>query len=191
MTYVNFAADLVNMPRATLATEALTYPIKLTDCRIFDAMASLLTGSAGTDDLGFVGGTAGTNCPMLKTESSSGTTKTQKTRFLANVPAEYTAGDSLLMRVRGKVEVVAQVSATVDFSVYDTDGALSADLCATAAKSINSLSFADYDFIITSTNIVAGDTLDILMTIALDDTGGTNACIANIAQLKLVCNVRG
>lgn len=191
MTTYNFSADLTNLQRSALQNETLTYPIPLTDCRVFDALASLLPSAAAADDLGLVGGTAGTDCPFIKSTTGSGTTVTQKCRFLATVPAEYIDGDTLKLRVRAKMEVAAAVSATVDISAYDTDGSLSADLCTTAATSINTTSFTDYDFVVTSTNISPGDTLDILLTVAVDDTGGSNACIANLSQLKLVCNVRG
>lgn len=190
MAYYNFAGDLSDITRGSLMQEYFTYPIKLSDLRVFDAFGTVLPATPGSDDLGLVGGTVGTHCILVKSTTASGTSITQKARFTAYLPAEYVSGGVVKLRVRAKVEVAANVSNTVDLSAYETDGTLSADLVTTSAQALTT-SFADYDFVVTSTSLVAGDELDVLLTFAADDTGATNACIVNIASIKLYCAVKG
>jgi hypothetical protein len=137
-----------------------------------------------------VGGTIGTHCPLVKSTTASGTTVTQKARFTCYLPAEYVSGGAVKIRLRAKVEVAANVSNTLDVSAYETDGTLSADLVTTAAQALTT-SFADYDFVVTSTSLVAGDELDVLITLAANDTGATNACILNLSNIKVYCAVKG
>jgi hypothetical protein len=39
--------------------------------------------------------------------------------------------------------------------------------------------------------LTVGSRLDVLVTVALDDTGGANACIANIGSIEVLCDSRG
>jgi hypothetical protein len=47
---------------------AQSFPIPLTDFRVWDAMQTPLPGTPATDDLGLVGGTFGTATPTLRTQ---------------------------------------------------------------------------------------------------------------------------
>lgn len=87
---------------------------------------------------------------------------------------------------------VADVSATVDMEAYELqmDGTISSDLCTTAAQSINSLTLANKDFVLTATNLAAGDVLDVRVTIAVNDAASGTAVQGVIDKLILRCDVK-
>jgi hypothetical protein len=88
---------------------------------------------------------------------------------------------------------VASVSCTVDVECYELDkvGGISADLCTTAATTINSLVFADKAFTITPTTLSAGDVLDVRITIAVNDAATATAVTPTIAGIDLLCDIKG
>jgi hypothetical protein len=89
---------------------------------------------------------------------------------------------------------IADASCTVDLNVYhcDEDRTLQAlgDICATAAQSCNSLTYADLDFTITPTNLSPGDTLDVQLVVAGTDAGDAGADIRGVVgSTQLLCDV--
>ena len=56
--------------KANILALALLQPfhVPLADCRVWDAMATLLPGTPAADDLGLVGGTWGAATPSLRSE---------------------------------------------------------------------------------------------------------------------------
>jgi hypothetical protein len=181
---------------AILAQTALaTFPIPLTSMRVFDNMAALLPTAGATDDLGLVEGTHGSATPTLQTEDlkTAGATN-NSARFLVQLPWEYVAGATITLRfMAGMITAVADSTATLDCLVYkqqdDPDDAIGSDLCATAATTMNSLTFANIDFTVTPTGLSAGDILDVKITTAVNDAAGGSAVIAAISSAKLLCDV--
>jgi len=181
--------------RSKLAQDALAlYTIPLTSLRVWDAMHTLLPSAGAADDLGLVGGTFGTEPPHLSANDlgAAGAT-TRYARGEYQLPAEYDDGQSVSFRVSAATQTaIADVSCTVDFSVYESDEdlTLSADLVTTAATSMNSVTFANYDFVVTPTGLIAGSVLDFRIAIACNDA--TTAIVEpTIASLKLMCDIRG
>ena len=176
--------------------ELQPFPIPLTDWRVWDAMQTLLPGTPSADDLGLVGGTFGTATPSVRTEDLKTLGATNKrARFLVDIPWEYQAGESLTIRFKaGMITTVAGTSATIDIEAYkiqdDPDDAIGSDLVSTSATSINSLTFANIDFVITPTALSPGDTLDVRVTIAVNDGASGTAVIAGITSCKLLADVR-
>jgi hypothetical protein len=80
----------------------------------------------------------------------------------------------------------------LDVMAYESDEelGLSADLCATAAQSMNSLTFADFDFVITPTGLVAGSLLDIRIEIATVDGATGTPVIPTIGAAKILYDAR-
>lgn len=149
-----------------------------------------LAATAGSSLLGLSAGTHGTHAPMLIGEAASGNSKTNEGRFLFTLPENYTAATNLVLRMHAKVTGNLQVSQTIDASVYESDkegaaGGSPTDLCATAAQALTS-SWADYNFTITGTNLVAGDVIDVKVTLAIDDTGGTANKLAEIGDIRIL-----
>lgn len=154
--------------------------------RIFDAVKDALPDSPGTDDMGLADAAA--SAAVTTTVSGGGTaTATQKCLVRITLPRDYKAGGTLTLRLRAKLGGALQVSATIDAEakVY-SDGALGSDLVSTAAQALaTNDTYANYDFTITPTSRVAGDILQVIVTIALDDTGGTASKFASLAAIEL------
>ncbi len=176
--------------------ELQSFPIRLTDFRVWDAMDTLLPGTPSSDDLGLVGGTFGTATPSIRSEDLKAAGATNKrARFLVQLPWEYVAGESVTLRfMAGMITTVAGTSATLDCEAYklqdDPDDAIGSDLVSTSAQSMNSLTFANLDFVITPTTLSPGDILDVRLTAAVNDGASATAVIAGITAVKLLCDVR-
>ena len=152
-----------------------------------------LGASSSSGVLGVTLGTHGTNSPVIIGEAASGTSKTDACRFLFVIPNSYVSGGDVKVRLHCRVTVAATVSATVDCECYEGNGeaGVSAELCSTAATSMNSDTWADVDFTITSTDLVPGDVLDIKLTAVVNDTGGTTGAIAQIGKVSLLLDTKG
>lgn len=195
VTNASIHADAA-IARSKLALESLAeYPLNFLEFRVWDAMQTLLPGTSASDDLGLIGGTFATNSPRLRTyDVKAAGAVTLRARCIITIPVEYAAGETLEIRVRGGMNTtLASVSATVDVEAckLDEDGAVGADICVTAAQSINSLAKADKDFAITPTSLNPGDQLDVRITVAVNDAATATAVIAELSKISLQCDVRG
>mgnify|MGYP006372672731 FL=1 len=176
--------------------ELQPFPIPLTDFRVWDAMQTVLPGTPATDDLGLVGGTFGTATPSLRSEDlkTAGATN-KRARVLVQLPWDYQAGQSVTLRFKaGMITTVADTTATLDCEAFklqdDPDDAIGSDLVSTAATTMNSLTFANIDFVVTPTGLSPGDILDVRITCAVNDAAGATAVIAGVTSAKLLCDVR-
>lgn len=189
------SGSLSEQPRSFLAQSTLRFPIAFTDFRVWDAVQTLLPGTSSADDLGLYGGTWGTN-PM-KIQTSDLKTLGAVTRYArveVPIPECYVAGQSIAVIIAGYMTTaVADASCTVDVEAYrrDKTGGISADLCATAAQSINSLTPAEKSFTITPTTFTPGDVMEIRIAIACNDAAGASAVIPTISAVDLSCACKG
>lgn len=164
--------------------------------RVWDAMGTVLPSTSSSDDLGFYGGTAGTDFPYIGTgDVKAAGAVSRKARCVVCLPPEYVAGESIYIRaIAGMITTAADNTATIDFSVYagDNDGTPDAtgDRVSTAATSINSTTFANKDFTIDGTNLAPGSWLDITMTIATNDAATATAVIAAVF-VQLMLSIKG
>ena len=183
--------------RSNLVQESLAvYPIPFESLRVHDAFGTLLPASPATDDLGLVGGTFGTGVPSIQTgdlKAAGATTRYARTTIA--LPIEYDAAADVVLRLHaGMLTTVADTSSTIDVEAYlsDQEAAVDgADKCATAATTINSLSLADKDFVITATSLSPGDLLDIRIAIAINDAASVTAVTGILGAASLLCDVRG
>ena len=82
------------IPRSKLAQDTFQpYVITPDMLRVHDDLASLLPGTAASDDLAVIEGTFGADLPTVQTSDAKATTVTQRARFLFPLPPEYDAGD--------------------------------------------------------------------------------------------------
>lgn len=154
------------------------YKLPFTQALVHDALATRLPAAAANDDMGLITGTTGTSAPMLQGVDYGGATTDEKCAFEFVLPAEYRAGAPVTIRLNaGMITSVADTSATVDVEVWKDAGTglVGSDICATAAQSINSLTFANKDFTVTPTGLVPGDRLIIRLSFA--GTDGANAAV--------------
>lgn len=184
------------LARSNLVQDELQpFAIPMTDWRTWDAMATNLPAAGANDDLGLVTGTLATHSPTLQSGDlkAAGAT-TRYARAQVRVPMEYDAGQSVTLRFHaGMVTTVSDGTATLDVQAYKSDEevAVGADICATGAQSINSLTFADIDFTITGTTLSPGDILDVRIAVAINDTTTVTAVIGCVGAAKLLCDVKG
>jgi len=179
--------------RADLLLQAATQPFHIpwTWWRVHDAVQTNLPGTAATDDLELTTGTLGTAPMTIQTGDlgAAGAT-TRYARAMIPLPWTYQSAQTVTLRFHaGMLTAISDGTATLDVEAYesDKDNTVSADLYAGAAKDINSMTFADIDFAITPTNLVAGDVLDVRIAIAVNDAGTavTNGCIGDA---RILCD---
>ena len=174
--------------------ELQPFIIPWTAWRVWNALHTNLPGTPLTDDLGLVGGTFATASPSIQTEDlkAAGAT-TSYARACVPLPWDYAAGQTVTARFHaGMLTTISDGTATLDLQCYETDEevGISADICATAAQSINSVTLADIDFTITPTALTAGDLLDMRIAIAINDAATGTAVIGCVGAAKLLCDVR-
>mgnify|MGYP007071574379 CR=1 FL=1 len=181
--------------RSKLAQETLKVNIPLEMVRVHDAFQTDLPTTAAADDLGFIIGTFGTDAPVIQTSDSKNTSVTQRGRFSFRLPENYVAGQSLSVAAwAGMKTTVATASATIDFEAYaknDSTGLVGSDLITTSATTINSLTAAAKEFVLTPTGLNPGDELDIRVTIAITDSATPTAVIGRIMKLYMLLSVKG
>lgn len=182
--------------RSKLAQDALQpFAIDLADVRVHDALATRLPNTAASDDLALVPGTFGSDAVHISAGDCKAATVTRYGRFLVALPAEYDQGQTAKIRVwGGMVTTVADTSAVMDVECYapDKEGALSADICSTAATDINGLGIVDRDFEISGGSPLSpGDILDVRITISVVDSATGTTVEPRIYALELVCDIKG
>ncbi len=168
--------------------------VNLFGARVWDAVATVIPATGGTDDLGLYTGTAAS---AVSNQIGTGDVKaagcTRYTRFLIPMPGDYEAGETVnIVALAGMQTTVAGTSAVVDIEAYRVvgTGAVGADLCATSAQTINSLTAAEKTFSITAATLAAGDMLDVRVTITIVDAATGTAVIGRVLGLFLDCDVR-
>lgn len=189
-----------SMPEVTRArvvqTQLASYLLPYSTWYVHDAVGTII-GTAGNDDLGVAGDTFGTDVPYITAGDQKNNTSlnTRYARTVFQLPPEYDTGQDVQIRASaGMVTTVASAAATIDFEVYKSDRETAksgSDLCATAAQSINSTTFADKDFVITATSLAPGDWLDIRMAIGVNDTGTGTAVDAAAGSVEMLLDIRG
>ena len=171
------------------------YPILPMDWKIWDAFATDLTGTSGTDDLGLYAGAFATGCPYVSTGDVKTLTVTRYARTVWQVPLEFVTGQRITLRANaGMITTVASSLATVDFEIYKMgENALisGSDINATAAQSCNSLTFAELSYTVTTATLAPGDLLDIRLTIAVTDAATATAVIAALGAMKIAVDIKG
>jgi len=182
--------------RAEILSQVDLCPLLIpwTAWRIWDNVVAPLGATAlSDDDLLMTGGTFATDPPCIQAGDVKAASKTRYARCQIAMPWDYVAGQTVTLRFHaGMVTTVAATSCLLDVSAYASDEelGLSADLCATAAQSMNSVTFADLDFVITPTALVAGSLLDIRIEIASVDAATGTPVIPTIGAAKLLYDAR-
>jgi hypothetical protein len=184
-----------SIARSEIAMDSLKpYAIPLFSMRTHDAFQTTLPGTAANDDMAIITGTPGTDAPTLQGVDFGGTSTDEKCGFQFVLPPEYEAGGQIQVIVRAAMlTTVSDGTATVDVECWpqNDNGAAAADICATAAQSINSLTPADKTFTITPTSRVAGDVLNIRLAFAGSDTGNLGVMIPEISKVTVRLDIRG
>jgi hypothetical protein len=163
--------------------------------RVWDAFATVLPGTAASDDLSLTGGTFGTNAPSIQTGDlkNAGST-TRYARCVFQIPPEFQTGNTVTIRAHaGMKTTVASAAATIDFEAYrsNLEDGVGSDLVGTAATTINSTTEADKDFTVDATTLLPGDYLDIRMTVLVNDTATATAVIGFVGSVEVLLDIKG
>lgn len=155
----------------------------------------VLAATSGSGSLALVGGTAGTGTPCVQTsDAKAAGSQTLSARATFVLPPEYVTGKTVALEFRaGMVTTIADVACTIDCQAYKSDdaGAAGADLVTTSAQSINSLTFAAKTFQVNPASLAAGDQLDIVVAIAINDDATATEVIARIGRAKILLDIQG
>ena len=192
-TAINSAADI---DRTKLLTETKSFPVDLSSLVVWDLPSSRLPATSSSDDLGLYNGTFATSLPLCRTyDVKNAGSVTMYARFWFQLPAEYYNGGAVTIRASaGMVTTVASSAATLDFEAYKsgkTGSVSGSDLVTTSATSINSLTFANKSYTVSTGTLNTGDVVDVRVTIAANDSATVTAVIAAIANLEILCEVKG
>lgn len=190
----NRLKDNAEIARSQLAQVAnAVKPITPFEWRVWNSGALLTT--AGTDDLGLVSGTLGTNVFTVQAGDLKGLGAT--TRYALThvaLPDYYDDNQTVTVRLRAGMETtVADNSCTIDVQAYKVgdDGLSGSDLCNTAAQSMNSLTEANLDFEITASGLEAGNVLEIRIAIACNDAATGTAVTPVLYKSSVLFDARG
>jgi hypothetical protein len=171
---------------ASVSVDTLTRQLNLAEARVHDAPMTLIPTTAANDDLGLTAGTFGTASPRIVGADFGGTTEDKYTRFVGvDLPEDFRAGMGLTLRVRAGMAVVSDGTCTLDVLAFRNDGdaTVTGDLYAGAAVTINSATLSNEDFVLDTTALVPGDTLDIKLRVQGSDTGNAAANINALIDL--------
>lgn len=164
------------------------------DWRVWDSGAHLTT--AGTDDLGIVAGTFATDVYTVQAGDlkAAGAT-TRRALVQLRLPETYDDGQTVTVRLRaGMATTVADTSCTIDAEAYEVGLAGlvgGGDLVTTAADDMNSLTPAYFTFTITSDSLVAGDVIELRVSITCNDAMTGTAVTPIIYRAALIYDSRG
>lgn len=176
-------------------TDNAIFPIPFANLRVWDAYATNLPGTAAADDLALVGGTFATEPPMIQAgdcKALGATTRYARVQVI--MPECYVAAETVKINISAGMETtVADTTCTVDVEAYRIDkiSGIGADICTTAATTINSLTYGTKTFTINAASLAAGDVLDVRITVACNDAATGTAVTPTIAGLDLVCDIKG
>jgi len=150
------------------------------------------TGAAGNFKI--TAGGWGTGTLILEGEDAQNNTKTDTLCAVFQLPVTYEDDEDLQVIVNGRYDDTGGGSvptATVDVEVYklDDEGAVGADLCATAAQNLAN-TFADKTFTVTDAGLAAGDRLMVLVRTAITEAGNTGTLTAEIGSIRAAADIK-
>lgn len=186
------AAEILRTQMAQVAFAET--PIRLSELKVWNAMATNLPAAAADDDLGLTTGTPGTNSLQVDAGDVKTLNSSRKAAFELIVPDNYDDGQSFELRLRAAMETnVADTSCTIDVEAWKPNGSggVGSDLVITSAQDMNSLTPADFDFAIDASNLDPGDKLEVVVTIAYNDSATGTAVTPVIYDITRRCDVRG
>lgn len=169
---------------AALAGAAAPEDIPLVGARLIADWTTVVATTPGSSLLGL---SATVGSPLLG-NAASGNVKTDKAQFIFRLPAWYVAGTAITVRLRAKIATTLSTASSkvdVDSFKINADGAMGSDLCTTNAQQVTT-AYANYDFTITPTSRVAGETVVLVVATIADDTGGTVNTAMSISKVQIL-----
>jgi len=154
--------------------QTFTVDIPMDEWLIWDsATLAPLTATANTDDLGYTLGTIGTDAPLLHAVNDDAET-IQYARQQVFVPTNYIAGQAISLAITVVEGATADTDAGIDANVY-RQAAPTVDIQSTALQDVKGAAAGVKTFVLTPTNVVPGELLDIRIFLDIDDNAGSTA----------------
>jgi len=169
--------------------QTFTVDIPMDEWLIWDsATLAPLTATANADDLGYTLGTLGTDAPLLHAVNDDAET-IQYARQQVLVPANYIAGGAISLAITVVEGATADTDAGVDANVY-RQAAPTVDINSTELQDVKGAAAGVKTFVLTPTNVVPGELLDIRIFLDIDDNAGaTDATDYTITKVALVYTI--
>lgn len=177
-----------------IAPETFRDLIPLSAWRVWNTDGTVLPATAANDDLALIHGTLGTEPFHISAGDVKTLTGSRYARVQWKLKDTYVSGTAVsIIVLAGMQTTVAGTSCAVDFVAYssDSDLTMSADLVTTSSASINSLTYAEDTFAITSTGFTSATELDIRMEIAYVDAATGTAVEPTVLGVWLSQTCKG
>ncbi len=177
---------------AMLQEDAVVIPIPLSAWRQTGNMEQLPAAGDGTN-IGFIPGAFATNSPYLQPTVTTGATATEYARTQVVLPECYVNAQTVTFRIRMTAQNPGVPGTiTIDLRAFESDGqrGISADLCDTAQQSYVE-AWVDYDFVITPTDLVVGDVLDLEIKVVNQESLGFDPLYTWIGRTSLLIDIKG
>lgn len=190
---VTFTETGGSIPRAAMTEDALqAYGVSVFSLRQTTGIPIVPAEVQGNFNL-----LLSANVYTAQGEVTDNESETSVTMFQIILPDNYVAGGDV--KIRLPVAIIKTAAATdnassIDISAYEqTQGAVGADICATAAQVFAAVdTWYNKDFVITATDLVAGDTLNVVITsIIVDSEAGAGTLRLNLDTPKVLLDVKG
>jgi hypothetical protein len=176
--------------RADLYEDAITVHGITVDRLLGADLAELATSETAGD---FYRET-GSNIIEVLGEVSDDETETSVLWFQVVLPENYVAAGDVRIRVKNAlIGAGTNNASTLDCEAYEQDGngAVGADICATAAVSPTA-AWATSDFVVTATGLVAGDILNVKITAAvIENDAGAGTLQIQLDGIAVLLDVKG
>ena len=176
--------------RSDLTEDALAvYGIPINRLMAADGVALAIAETAGDHYLSL-----SANVITLLGEIANNNTKTDVSYFQFILPSEYVAAEDVRIRVKHQATGAGTLGATktIDVEAYEQtgNGAVGSDLVTTAAQTVTKSVWATSDFVVTATNLVAGDILIVKLTTAIQETAIANIQV-QVDGIAVLLDVKG
>lgn len=180
------------LKRADLTEDALqAHGIPVNQMMAADGAPLAVAASAASGDHYLV---RGTNTINWYSQTGNGGNRTDVSYIQFVLPPSYVAAGDVTLRIRCKVDGAGDDNASsIDVEAYEqADGAVGADICATAAQTFAAKStWYNKDFTITATGLVAGDVLNFKITTVCQENGSDGELNVIGEPVKVLLDIKG
>lgn len=195
--YVDGSIDAAHFTNASITRARLiqddlkAYPIALSTFMGVDGAPM-----AVSEDSSDLYRSVGSNIHSLFGRTPTTTTEAAAAVTQFALPAEYVSGETITVRIKSQFINASGADSSrdsfTDLSVYkQAGGAIGSDICATAAQSPTADdTYETFDFTVTPTGLVAGDILNLLITLSCKADDG-NPTQMQIGEVIVLCDVKG
>ena len=125
--------------------------------------------------------------------ASNGSIETFSAGFVYTLPVEYVDAGIIKVRISaGMIINLADNLADISIGIVRSDeiGGVGSELILTSLQSCNSTTFANYDFAIDSSTLVAGDTLQGMITLRGRDDASPSNVYGAITSIKFMAEIK-